>query len=281
MDNSSDTELLKQVEDPATKELMKRLLEKLDERDDRIKHLENEMTDLSKRVNQLERYSSKDCVVITNFPIQAQESLVSDVISFFAKYLRVTISPHAIKACHFLGKLMGVAKPPPVIVKFVYFHDKDAVYAARKMLKGQKNPVNGKSIFIYERLPKHDLEIKQLADSKDMIVSTHNCQVAVLTKGVDGSTRYYNVNTKAQVENAEAWAIKRTAREPPRPFFTPKQQHGTEVHKILKRLREKETDPALISEINDVIEKVSPLAKKAVLFPGDGSVEGVAEAAPP
>ena len=216
-------------------------------------------------------------MVITNFPITSQDSLVSDILSFFSKYLRVTIHPHAIKACHFLGKLIGVAKPPPVIVKFVYFRDKDAVYAARTMLKGQRNHANNKSIFIYERLPKHDLEIKQFAESKDMIVSTQNCQVSVLTRGVDGASRYYNVNTKAQVENADAWAIKRTAREPARQVHTPKQPN-IDVHRILKRLREKETDPGILDEIDGAIEKVSPLAKRAVLFPGDHAKEPMAAA---
>ena len=63
MDKSSDIELLGQVGDPVIKELVKRLLEKMEEKDDRINHLENEMTDLSKRVNQLERYSSKERTV--------------------------------------------------------------------------------------------------------------------------------------------------------------------------------------------------------------------------
>ena len=90
-------------------------------------------------MNFQERYSSKDCF-FSNFDINPNSpNLISDICSlnyhYFGGYV---LSPAAIKACHPLPMRKDSVKNVPIILKFVYFSDKDEICGGRRMLSGQK-----------------------------------------------------------------------------------------------------------------------------------------------
>ena len=55
----------------------------------------------------------------------------------------------------------------------------------------------GKNLFVNERLPKSDMEIKRKCD---LITTTHNCQVKVLCQQTNGSFYPLGVNSLAGLE---------------------------------------------------------------------------------
>ena len=88
-----------------------------------------------------------------------------------------------------------------LIVKFLYFRDKNHIYANRRYLKGQKNEINQKNFHVRERLPAMDAYIKKLAEAKGLITSTNNCTVSVLCDKEDGSKKLVKVNDVTELEN--------------------------------------------------------------------------------
>ena len=76
------------------------------------------------------------------------------------------------------------------------------------MLSGQKG-VQGKSLFINERLPKSDMEIKRKCNNMNLITTTHNCQVKVFCQRPNGSFYSQSVNSLAGVEQLAKIAAKK------------------------------------------------------------------------
>ena len=75
------------------------------------------------------------------------------------------------------------------------------------MLSGQKG-VQGKSLFINERLPKSDMEIKRKCDNMNLVTTTHNCQVKVFCQRPNGSFFPQSSNSLAGVEQLDKIAAK-------------------------------------------------------------------------
>ena len=71
------------------------------------------------------------------------------------------------------------------------------------MLKTLKNDLNGKNIWMKERLPPLDMFIKKLAENKNLITVTNNCQVSVLCNGTNGNNKYVNVNDAIDLEKLQ------------------------------------------------------------------------------
>jgi hypothetical protein len=190
-----------------------------------ISELQNGVHSLERRMLEQERYSSKDCIIIRNLPITSFESNVADAVAKFLKHaLDLNISPQRFKACHFLGKLTDLNNPPMVIVKFIYFADKDVVWRTKMHLKTYLNFNNNKPVFLMERLPAADLEVKRHAESQGLITSTYNCAVSVLYKTDKGGVVSEQVLTKDDVERSarKSNVIKRN---PPQTKFGTDQQH--------------------------------------------------------
>ena len=104
---------------PTAAALIRHLSDQLDEKA-RIQKLQNNVTDLETRVLQQERYSSKDCIIISNMP-SFPGDLTVQVVDFLNYNLSTTLEVWDIKACLFLGDPRDQLKPATVIVKFVYF----------------------------------------------------------------------------------------------------------------------------------------------------------------
>ena len=90
------------------------------------------------------------------------------------------------------------------------------------MLKTLKNDLNGKNIWMKERLPPLDMFIKKLAENKNLITVTNNCQVSVLCKGTNGNNKYVKVPVMANRDRtgANAIALKNTHKRMHREILT-------------------------------------------------------------
>ncbi len=104
---------------------------------------------------------------VANPPFNAKvsQNLTHDCIKFVWHFLGISLSEVRIKACHVLPGNQG-GNYPSVIIKFIYFDDKNAVYAARRHLKKVKHPVNKRYIFINERIPKDEAELVRIAGNR-------------------------------------------------------------------------------------------------------------------
>ena len=201
----------------------------LNERTQKITDLKNNVFGLEKRVNFQERYSSKDCLLFSNYDINSYSpNLISDMYNLVYHYFGgYVLSPGAIKACHPLPTRKDSGKNVPINLKFVYFSDTDEIFGRWRMLSGQKG-VQGKRLFINERLPKSDMEIKRKCDNMNLITTTHNCQVKVFCQRPNGSFYFQSVNSLAGVQQlAKIAAKKQISQNRPRPHNYPQAVHKT------------------------------------------------------
>jgi hypothetical protein len=82
-----------------------------------------------------------------------------------------------------------------------------------------------KEVFLMERLPAADMDVKRYADSKGLITSTYNCAVKVWFNKKDGSSMSEEVRTTECVDRCAAMSgvVKRgpkpNDRQPPPPEF--------------------------------------------------------------
>ena len=122
-----------------------------------IVHLTNCVNELSDRVLQLERYSRKDCLTFNNFPYASHsaDSIQEQVLQFINNIFNAHLTHAGIKACHFLRS--GIAGQLSVIIKIVYFEDKNFIWRSQSLLYGITNKSNNKC------LPEKDREVLKYA----------------------------------------------------------------------------------------------------------------------
>ena len=145
-------------------------------KDTQIVHLTNCVNELSDRVLQLERYSCKDCLIFINFPYASHsaDSIQEQVLQFINNVFNADLTHAGIKACHFLRS--AIAGQFSVIIKFVYFEDKNCIWRSQSFLYGITNKSNNKYIQMKECLPEKYREVLKYATvEKNLKVSTNNC----------------------------------------------------------------------------------------------------------
>ena len=77
-------EELNMVKDVHVRKILANLTSVIAEKDQQIIELRNDITDLKSRVAEQERYTSKDCLIIENLPLNRQSGpLVNQVCEFF------------------------------------------------------------------------------------------------------------------------------------------------------------------------------------------------------
>ena len=150
----SKFETVKYSLDSKTKDLFESLVICLQGKDSEIRNLSNRVIYLEVRINELERYSSKDCVIIQNLSM-LHGNIIRDVLDLFNNILGLDVSDYDLKACHPLG-IMCRNQKTSVIVKFVYFETKNRVYGRKKSLKKVLSPVNIEPVYFTERLTKRN-----------------------------------------------------------------------------------------------------------------------------
>ena len=125
----SKFETVKDSLDSKTKDLFESLVICLQGKDSEIRNLSNRVNYLEVKVNELERYSSKDCVIIQNL-LMLHGNIIRDVLDLFNNILGLDVSDYDLKACHPLS-IVSRNQKTSVIVKFVYFETKNRVYGRK------------------------------------------------------------------------------------------------------------------------------------------------------
>ena len=159
-----------------------------------VSDLREIVSDMNERLRDCERYLSKDCVIIKNPPFDARQGDFFDELrNFFERYLEIKgIEKDQLKAYHIMP---GTEKlphnfMPSVIVKFVHFDNKHKVYMARRLIAKTSNPLNGKKIYINERLPPLEARLRDEVSKMGYLTSSNNCVVSIKFAKHDGRTGY-------------------------------------------------------------------------------------------
>ena len=179
--------------DPTLMNFMEKLIGELEKKQASINKLVSRVQFLEKKVNDIERYSSKDCIIINNLPLVHGTDYWEDVLTFFANYLNIKVERDSIVACHPLGPIHNPSQPPAFIVKFVYFDVKDRIWGRKHFLRNQLNPTNAKPIFLNERLTKRDADLMDYLKGLGLKTSTYNCAPQVFIKKHGSKPKPHNV----------------------------------------------------------------------------------------
>ena len=147
MANFNIKQALSEVKDSSTKQFIEFLLSEYNKKSQEIITLKNEICTLEQRITLQEWYSSKDCLIFENLPWDDKEYLPNFITHFLSEYVNFLTNPENFKACHVLGSDRKNT-PPAIIVKFVYFHEKNEIYSGKKMLWGVIIKMNGRQMFI-------------------------------------------------------------------------------------------------------------------------------------
>ena len=186
---ASSTQMVEAITDPATKEAMQKMYEELKEGNQQTAKEVRDVFDLcdylDERLRNQEGCTSNNCVILQNLPYDARDKakLCQNILDFFKDQLKVKdIVDKSLKAYHILPNRREVSGGlmPTVIVKFVYFKDKDEVIKNRRKLRDFKNPINNKNTYIMERLRPGEHDIQAEADKRNYVGSTRNCMISVL-----------------------------------------------------------------------------------------------------
>ena len=201
--------------------LLKDLLITIEHQGRKITSLESEHDNLrgnnqklEERVRKCERYSSLFCLTFLGLPSEPQNPL-PNVLNFINQQLGVPILQEDVAACH---QLPGNDHIKPIIVKFLYAYQRDAVFANRFKLRQTHNH----KVLIVERLPEEDRKVMDYAKTKEgLITSSNKCQVILKRK--DSQDPWTAVNHMSDVDN---FCINYTASKP-RQNYIPQNNRNT------------------------------------------------------
>ena len=157
------------------KDLMTALINRIDQQDNTISYLKSENDHLlsensliKDKVLKLERYSSKLCLIFIG--LETDGDPLAAVLGIIQNVLRVSINQEDLAACHYLPSGYQVK---PIIIKFLYHHQKDLVWRNRReLMKHDKT----KRVYIEERLAEWDGDVVKYAKDQQLLVTTNNCQ---------------------------------------------------------------------------------------------------------
>ena len=177
--------------DPILKGLLQGLIENVKGKDNIIVELQNRVHFLEKKNNEMERYSSKDCIILQNLPLRSG-NFTQDFLTFFNEVMGVEVNSYDLKACHPLSPVSQNQKCM-VIVKFVYFDIKNRIYGRKKLLKVFLHPVNKQPVYITERLTQRDSELLDYSRGLGMYTVTYNCAPQIFVSKADGGFPRHNL----------------------------------------------------------------------------------------
>ena len=150
----------------------------LEEKEKEIRDLKQEVaaqkaviSDQENRLAELEQYSRRNCLNFTGVPEDKEENTVQLAIDL-AKMANVKIDRSDIDRAHRIGKpksaAQGQSSPPPrpLVIKFVSYLKREAVWFGRKELRSAKPPRGSnltdgsmKDVFVQENLTRKNQEI--------------------------------------------------------------------------------------------------------------------------
>ena len=228
------------------KQVLAQLVRDNDVKTQQIAKLESDVRHLNIKVNELERYQSKDCLIFRNLPIGSNGSILEDTLAFIRDIMYVDIQACDLKACHALGPVV-TDKPPAIIAKFVYFDQKERIWSRKRFLKNFVNPNNNSPVYIHERLSKSDKALKELAETNGMYVTTNNSAPVLHIQQDNGTVRPHVINSEQDVMELKHKATKNRQRSRPISNLTNERADG----------------------VNTRLEKhhIPPLTKQSILPP--------------
>ena len=135
-----------------------------------ILQLEGKITNLKKTCNELEQYSTRECLEIHGIPLPPKERNIkentNDLVIKIGDKMGVPVSPEDISVSHGIStsqKYQGKRSAPAIIVKFARRDTKEMFYRGRKELRGLTTKDFGFSdennIFINESLTEANKEL--------------------------------------------------------------------------------------------------------------------------
>ena len=203
--------IVKHVEDENCRKILEHLLGTITSKNNEINMLHQRVFELEKRISTQEKYTSKDCLIVENMPLtRSNEPLTKQVCQFLKDYLNYSTTPSNFKACHLLGPWTNENYPPAIIIKFIYFAEKDLVFSRKAMLAGKINHANKRSIFIKERLPEYQRQLKSYAEKRGLVTTTLNCNVKLFRKSTNGHYKSFAIESVEDIVNAETYSVKKS-----------------------------------------------------------------------
>ena len=137
---------------------------KIDKLTETISSLETELKDKNKyinllelRIDELEQYSRRNCLVFTGIPENENENTDKSIIDIAKNVMKVDIDPRDIDRSHRIpgGPARANMKTPRnIVVKFTNYNSRKRVFDNKKELKGCKDRV-----FVNEQLTKYRSEL--------------------------------------------------------------------------------------------------------------------------
>ena len=160
-------------------------------RDD-YEQLQKAKDEMAKRMTKLERYSSYMCLTFHGVR-DGGEYPVHKIVEII-RSVQIPIEPYDIAACHYLP---GNGRTKPIIVKFIYNHQRDKVWHQRNSFF---DPPTGGKIHINERLSETDRDLYNYCrKEKNLVTATHKNQVRV--KVSENDKKWLPVDTRKQADS--------------------------------------------------------------------------------
>lgn len=120
------------------------------------------MSEQDLKINELEQYSKKNCVIINGVPEAPDESALGLVMEI-GRLIDVEILPTDIDNVHRMGKQKNDDKPRPIIVKFVRYLKRSEFYQERKSVREARVPEDSRftatmldRVYIADCLTRHN-----------------------------------------------------------------------------------------------------------------------------
>ena len=93
----------------------------LESQQEEITELRSEVQFRKSKLNDVERYQSKDCIIFRNLHLLSNQNVTVDVVHFVKTALGVQLDSSVLGACHPLGIIDDSRQPSIIIAKFLYF----------------------------------------------------------------------------------------------------------------------------------------------------------------
>ena len=182
----------------SVRSLFQELIQLIDNQKDEITRLrtdydelKNEKDEVGKRITKMERYSSYMCLTFHGirdggeYPVH---KIVENIRS-----VHIPIEPCDLAACHYLP---GDGRNKPIIVKYLYNHQRDKVWEQRNSFF---DPQTKSIIYVKERLAENDRDVYNYCrKEKHFITATHKNQVRVKVSEHDKT--WYPVDSRIQAD---------------------------------------------------------------------------------
>src|SRR5215813_10937148 len=136
-------------------EAVQQLQEEIKKKDEEIRSLHQK---IDSRTDDISQYQRRNCLRFFGIEESRHENCEQLVLDIASKQLKVNLDIEDLDRCHRTGRNSNSGRPRPIIVKFVSYRKRSAIFKEKSKLKGT-------NITIREDLTKHRLNLLQNAIS--------------------------------------------------------------------------------------------------------------------